>query len=734
MTANAVVDEWKRPSLDNYNVRGGPERSLGYRTIIGRDDGARNLKKEDREEKTDEETKDSLPESSPAPSQSPGSPSKLPTTTTATLSPTQQEAEIELLPFSLLIHGSLSLEDELDIRQELREFLLKSFRKEKDGFETNSIDMEILQMVKSYIPNGNINGKENSERDEQNPKRGLRRISGGHRNLQVDWSASTTSTLLEYHALAIGRFDDGKEECGVCVQTTMQQNQVEALENTDDLQEHFLNLFAIQYNNEQNQNSESERPVVLMEIRVADRPPKGLNLKETWKTIESIAPIGNFDLQKPSSSDTTDTTVASVTADINEKKDSNQKVIIGLGCTIVVLAGLAGLVHTQRKKTKNSSEGDRTNDIGNKTEVTETNVLNTSTNTGINTSFDSSKSGNNPKTLVSSSPASQNCESDTPSWGEPVINLTIPAARNATGFQPTQEERSSKSPFTFSPLSLFQNSSTSNNRQKQQPDLETNESDSVAAKSNNYNASLNDDDSMMGYSLTSLNRDRNNNDAHHDDNNTIEDLDETLSAASSDSERRGHNPMIAGINKLFENTMKSNLSNNPLQDTIQIALQMKSRHNGKHEGRSMELSQRTDHKENEGEPPFIISKSFDTDDEERMSLYNEEDVANADTSSEVLDTSSAAVIGNDFVCNNNNNHKPVLMPNNVAMVHTCDFADDASDAPSDERNGDSLPPSPARYTTDHNSSHISIKNSNVLENDPAVVDYLAKEQRRRFYA
>jgi hypothetical protein len=760
-------------AANNNIVRGrGPQE-------IPEEKWERNLQKEDKFVETENPT--DYPSAAPSYSPSTTSPTEL---SSAQPSSAKIFVEVRLLPFSVLIHGSLSIEDESEIRKELQNYLLDSFLEEQKlqvEVTTDSIGLEMVQMVESYIPLEADEGDSESNGKNLNRSRLLSHIRrrNGHqlgRRLQSASSTSTVSTLVEYQASAILRFEQQQKEDAINNELpALQERQIEALENTGDLQGHFLKWFALKQpvdagvnahaedSKNKDKNHSRQDPVVLMAVQIAERPYKLLNWKETWKEIESIhgskanLEIETGDESRPSSSDTLDQSASFTNSGNNETK-STWKVTVGIGCALI-LVGLGGIFLVWRKKKLIFSKGKKslsgevvdhfieiTNDDDGSDEHLEsiTKEQNGEKNNGMtecnatitsnNTSFESSTTGNPT--------VSQSVKGD-------VNDSAIPVTDNTHGFQATAEGRSSsKSSFAFSPISFLQNSFKGKSQQQEKDqqqhddDNDNEELDSVVAKLNLYNA--NDDDSMMGYSLTSLNRDRNNNAGQQDDSNSVEDLD-AISVASSESDTC--NPVFAGIHKILDH---DNKSNNLVQYTAQTALDEKSRWND-HQDRSRSLLGDGAINDEQGEY-LMMSNTFETEDAEGASTYKDDGSRKEDMSSVVSTFSSDEIIndlkyyGKDEIMMTPN--KMMSMPSkevrgsslilpvrNIvtnsegAMIENAHVTDDASDAPSDERKNDRSAALPSEFGADHARYTDAVRNSKLLDNDPAVLGYLVKNTR-----
>ena len=676
------------------------------------------------------------------------SPTKLPTST-------KYFVEVRLLPFSVLIHGSLSIEDESEIRKELQNYLLDSFLVEEQELQvevaTDFIGLEMVQMVESYIPLEVDEG--DSESNGENPNRSRllshirrRNVHQLGRRLQPASSTSTVSTLVEYQASAILRFEELQKEDSIDDELpALQERQIEALENTGDLQGYFLKWFALQQpfdadvdahaedSKNKDKNHSKQDPVVLMAVQIAERPYNLLNWKETWKEIESILNSSSTaDTANASSdikndngvdksisrpSETLDPSASSSNSG-NNKTKSTWKLAVGIGIALI-LVGLGGIFFVRRKKDSQFSKGKKslsvieiTNDDDDPDEHLES------------ITKEKKDENNNGMTECNTTSTSNNISFESNKTGKDDVNdLAVPVTGNADGIQATAEGRSSKkSSFAFSPISFLQNSFKGKNQQQHDDDNDNEESGSVAAKLNLSNVASNDDDSMMGYSLTSLNRDRNNNAAQQYDSNLFEDLD-SISAASSELDTR--NPVFAGIHKILNH---DNKSKNLIQYTPQTALDENTRWND-HQDRSRSLLGNGAIANEQGED-LMMSNSFETEDAEDAGTYKDEESRKEDMSSVVSAFSSDGIIANDLKYNGKD--EIMMTPNKmmpVPMIENAHVADDASDAPSDERNNDRSAALPSEFSAHHTRYTDAVRNSKLLDNDPAVLGYLVKNTR-----
>jgi len=861
---SAAADRWAIPVNHQRNFRGRGtavyenDDTKKSREAVG--DQIKNQKKNDKWAADENKNKETESPTTTRPSQDPSQSTQSPSRSVSTdptnfpssnpaLKSERDPVELELHSFSLLIQGSVSLEDELEIRQELQVYLLDYFRGEKQQqieYKVDSVGLEFVQLVESYLPFNEFHENERSSSGD-NPNRIRRLLQDGRRNehqrkrvLQTDWSTSAISTLLEYEARVVIGFGQEGDVVGPIdeeVQVALKDDQIEALENTDELQTYFIHVHEDR-NEIVNKDTATEYPVVLMAIQVADRPLKSLNFKETWQTIEStllpdssstINTINNGDQdgghesnggnpwddknEKEQGSLTLGILEQSASSSINSSKDKNSstwKVVVGIGCTIIILTALGGLIYIWREKRRNfssteiksfSGEDDShvievTSDVGsneltdnitydksvlrsdgssggenkrrkntkrsktffssellrigkqqsgtsnsaqgvsssspvtntkkkdcdeNRNGRTKTSATNSSTCTSNNSSFESSNSRNHPDSVgVSLTARNENNRSHS-RQEEAVIDLTIPAARDSNGYQTIEDRHpGKKSSFILSAMSLFQNSSTSRTKEEEQPEPHDDELDSITAKMNVFNVTSNDDDSsMMGYSLASLSQ-NNNHEGHHDDNNTIEDLDENMSVASSQSGRPY--PMFAGLHNILNTPNRDSISNSPVQDTVQVALPMRSHQNAQQDHTHGLLGSIEDEDES------YINTNFETECEQDVSFFKADDATKErDLSSVMSDFPSADIIGYDSQLYENDN--PLTMAKNITSVGAPLIPDDASDAPSDERNDDRFVALPGEQTSSRIQFPDAITNSRLLDSDPAVVDYLEKDRR-----
>ena len=734
----------------------------------------RDLKKEDEKK---EEKKIKTQTASPSPALSAYStiiPTVFPTESSSVENSSEKQSiEYQVLPFSVRVHGSLSTDEVLSIQAELQDYLLQAFleeQKQQVEISTDSIELTMIQWVESYIPdeadegdnesnvvnlNGNRSLSHSQRRDER--QRG--------RDLQSALTASTVSTLVKYETRAFLLFKQ-EEDDDVIVELypVVQEIQIKALENTTNLQRYFLDLFASEKLIDSGVDAGLQDPVVLMEVQIDERPSKSLNSEETWKEIESIldpstnsdasvitengnVAKGDIEIEYGVKDDIENKNgVNSNTSDQSSNR-SNDKIpkwqlAVYIVCAVLVLIGICGITSVTRKKKKGHkrmsefSKGNGSLSVNNVIKVTndidkldeqngENNHGSTESNTvstGNNISFESSNTGY--------STASKNFKDDT---NDPEIS--VPG--NVEDSPANMEKHSSKNSSSF--MSFLQKS-FKRKEEEQEADQQDDEGeiDSFGAKLNSYNVTSNDDDdSMMGYSLTSLNRIRYNEQGQQDE--SLEDL-ESMSVASSVSDGY-NNQVFAGVEKILEQDRNFNNLN---QYTAKTAL-----NNQQDPSRSLlgDITIDSSHGES-------VSKAdtFETEDVEVVSISKDDGSIHGDVQSVASAFSSSGIAvnttkyyGQDEIMMSEmrttpasskefHSVSPILSMRNTetnsinAMIQNARVVDDvASDAPSDERNSAATP---SQHTIDHFQHPDAIRNSRLVDNDPAVLTYLVKDIRQ----
>jgi len=861
------------PNARNKNFRGstGTKRNNGSSQRLPVAKGGMTRKKEDKWNSQKATTEpSSLPPSSPteAPSAPPNTPlinqSILkPDTSNPTIVPisspptsennvnvdsledgkeTDGNTMVELLPFSLVIDGSI--EDEFYIREELQYYLLDYYWEQEEPEFIDSIKLEIV----SYMLL--LNGKE--------PNRNLQQ--------QLPQTPSTVTTFLEYEGRAIIKRSKQEETVDVRSQNdigTIQDIQIKSLENTAELQEHFLKWFTLQHIVA---GERDKYPVVLKEVQVDDRPPKHVDSKETWQTVESILdddPNVSSANQNNNASDgderdiddeidiniknnktqqktpTTSNTPDQIVNASSSNNDSNTwKVTVSIGCVMMILAGIGVMFFIWREtrhryhglfvKGKLSRELDnhavevrsdvdsdehmesilyeksilRSDSDESKekllfflpnflmfrktTQAIKIPVTENEYNVDINDTTANNVSSSNSISFVSR-------KHEIPSLAtsqSTMIDLTVPV-RNSKGCEDDiidkkiSDERQRgnsghRSSFTFSPISfLHQKSSKSvvdNITPKDGRSValqhDPDETDLIVRKMNINTVTSNDDDSMMGYSLAShegesvIDRSKSHqdvnkeysNDGHHEgivkkyrsDESHNSESDISISRYNESNTQTSNffrNPLFAGINKFLD---VPNHSNNSRLDANRKPPKNKSKHQDQQDrsegfvGNDKILAVKPSSN--------IISGRKDEDvqlvttmlnihkvDDETVSSYKEDGPTKGEISSVVSEFSSAGMSDNDLKCHDMltkhtsatpleeirggsfllpmRERKPIFSSTLVDAL----TLDDVSDAPSDERNSGRLA---SRIL-----SSKAITNSCLLDNDPTLIDHLAKEQR-----
>jgi len=718
-------------------------------------------KKNEDKKKKEEKKKEDLVETD-TPTQSPSqlttdspvteSPTESPTDSESSQpSATKQIVEDQLLSFSVTIHGSLSTEDEFHIRELLQDYLLNTFlEQEQVDVKTDSIVLEMVQMVESYIPLAETN----VDNEEQNGNERSRNL--GHqvqRHLLSASSTSTTSTRIEYQTSAIFLFEqeDKKDEINNAL-VMFQFTQIEALENTGKLQGYFLEWFASEQQLDQGldvqtEDSQSEvDPVVLMAIEITERPPKFLDSKETWEAIESILDSSNTTDTIDTSSGIEDVSIVkeketngeektgdsarpvsplfpeesdSASNNSNEERTSIWKIAVGIGCALMILVGFVVIFFVWRKKKRQYdskfvffSKGKKLSPVENRNdhpaEITNDveSVEHPKQNDAVNASKDPESSNDGVMDVANSSGATAN--------------------NNAV----VEEVSSKKSSFAFSPISLLRNSFKNKNQQLNGNRDDSNDVDSVEARMKLNDGTPNDDDSMMGYSLTSLNRDRNNERRQQD--YSVEDLD-TMSAASSEPD--GYNPVFAGIHKYVAQTSMDGEGR---------------RNDQEHRPRSLLGDDTVEFEQEESlmMPNILDSGKLDNvvtnedakfrqeEDIEAVALVSKSDGVIADDSKyygqdEIMMTTKVKKSALTEKISSDSCIPPMqsIQNNSNGMVTNGVETDGASDAPSDERDHGPSIALPFQHSAGGTQSADAIRNSKVLDNDPAVLEYLVGDGR-----
>ena len=137
---------------------------------------------------------------------------------------------------------------------------------------------------------------------------------------------------------------------------------------------------------------------------------------------------------------------------------------------------------------------------------------------------------------------------------------------------------------------------------------------------------------------------------------------------------------------------------------------------------------------NEQGEDLMMSNSFETEDAEDASTCKDEESRKEDMSSVVSSVVSAfsydGIIPNDLKYNGKD--EIMMTPNAmmpVPMIKKAHVVDDVSDAPSDERNNDRSAVFSSEFSADHTRYTDAVRNSKLLDNDPAVLGYLVKNTR-----
>eukprot|EP00531_Pseudo-nitzschia_arenysensis_P009383 CAMPEP_0116122022 /NCGR_PEP_ID=MMETSP0329-20121206/3998_1 /TAXON_ID=697910 /ORGANISM="Pseudo-nitzschia arenysensis, Strain B593" /LENGTH=758 /DNA_ID=CAMNT_0003615853 /DNA_START=21 /DNA_END=2297 /DNA_ORIENTATION=- len=650
----------------------------------------------------------------------------------------KQLVEFELLPFSILVHGSLTTDDLIAIREDLQGYLLNALLEEDVeevvDVKTDSIEITMTHLEEIEIPldeeveedgtNEGLNEglNEGIEGDEEEDDKKEEETDGGKRSLSLVLTSSvmppTVSTLLAYEASAVLSFkqeDDVKKDVIEDTTVVIQERQIEVLENTVDLQEYFTELFVSE---QQQVDSDVEvilqDPVALMEVQVDDREVLSLSWEETLDSIQlTLDTLKKKDdvpkeIETESGNEEEDIEDKKIVINpnasdqpVNASKSSSMqsifswKVITGMACAAMVLIGLVVLMCVLRKKKKQQSKK------------------------AVDGAIE-------------------------------VDNVDKPDTKK------TQRQKNS----------FFQKSSRKkmegNAGDEQGNDEDKSELDSFGEKINMYNPNATDDeDSMMGYSLTSLNRSRLKYEAEQDhsllgtdgendnsllgtdggqDDSLIDDI-ENLSIISSISEAC-NSLVMAGVQKILK-------TNNTDQQTPKSAL---GENIGWDNEQEQEPSLLGDDEAIESTQEESLSRSdtFESEDVESANIHQNDgsrfepvisSTGIAATASQYYGedeimmaqkrTTSVAAPMDEFhsatrispIRNIESNYTSPVIQNTRAVV-----VDDASDVPSDERLSARVPvqrtpADPYRYPD-------AIRNSRVVDNDPAVLDYLVKGDTR----
>mmetsp|Transcript_8727 Transcript_8727/g.21285 ORF Transcript_8727/g.21285 Transcript_8727/m.21285 type:complete len:833 (+) Transcript_8727:146-2644(+) len=710
-----------------------------------------------------------------------------PSTTSPTELPSAQlsfrNVEVQLLPFSILIHGSVSMDDEHRIRYELQDYLFDSFWGDSEQLlelMPESIDLEMIQIVESYIPlvdaeegDYQIDGKSvNNNRS----LRYIRRQDGHHvrRNLQSPSSISTISTLIEYKANALILYEhQNKDFLADNELLAFQERQIEVLEDNVDLQDYFLKLFQLvieldegvdDLNKDSTGRDEKDKtrsPVVLMAVQVANRPSKSLNSTATWERIESMLDTLNTsdrDIKGNISSDTkpdnmtnesatTPSDISYTSINISNERKHSWKAALVISCIFMIFVSLIGIVVVRRKRSRkcniksdqfsknqlsssrkivnhaNHQTSDVDSEEGQEAIVKE---RNNGRDNGMSDCYTTNKT--NEIDAGSSKPENAIVTQNDVDRNHSDISAN---EKKGSDSQTTPEKRPSKKlPF----ISFIGKPLISRAKKDQKDDLQRetkdNEMDSDRAQINLYNAAANDDDSMMGYSLTSQNRVVGKKEETHDDRNSIEDL-ESISNASSESD--SCNPLFPGIHKILDRDNKSNY-------TVPYTPQGWN----DHEDSSTTLSGEEITNNEQGES-HMSADTFEIEHTQEVSDYNDDE-----PKKEI-----PARLPAFQVDENNNNYSKYhgkdeimgdarfsqsdevrsacailpLRKNEINSEHI-QSKDSVSDAPSDERNNDPSVPLSSISHDNHQTRHMeTVRNSKLLDNDPAVLSYLIKNIR-----
>ena len=655
-----------------------------------------------------------------------------PPTTEETEAPVKQFVEFQLLPFTIEIHGSLSADDLSGIRDDLQGYLLHALLEqdveEEVQVKTDSIEIIMTDIVESAIPlaeedegeefkgeeveGEEIKGEEveaDEKDDNQNRSRSLSLVL-------TSASIPAVSTRMTYEARAILSFQQEEAvEKGVIEDTLIvaQEREIEVLENTMDLQAYFLGVLTKEEIVDSELHSILQDPVVLMEVQINEREAQSADWEEALETIQlTLETLKHFDTpveienENGVEGDIEDKNAAnsktpdqSISFSENMKNILSWKVIVGMVCAVMVLIGLVVIMCVLRKKKK----------------------------------------------LHSQKPADGVIEvDDVKKSDDPSNTVKNKQQQKKSFFQKEKKEE----------------------LDEQNVNDDKSEMDSFGEKLNLYNVTSDDDgDSMMGYSLTSANRSRYQNEVGQDtsflgnDDEEDEQEDsfvEDLSIISSISEACS-SLVLAGVQKILKENKKANNVDQPTAkpDLGENVLQVW--HN--QEDQAPSLLGDDEAIDSTQEESLSRSDTFDTEDMEGASTYNKDDgsrygdiksVASVVSSNGIAATASryygedeimmspkrtsSAAPTEDFLSasrlspirNFETNSARAMIQNSRAAV-----ADDASDAPSDERNSGPAAAAPTqRGTADPHRYPEAISNSRLLDNDPAVLDYLVKGDTR----
>ncbi len=627
--------------------------------------------------------------------------------------------EFELLPFSILVRGSLTTDDLIVIRDDVQGYLLGSLLEEdvEEGLEVKIASIEItmthLEEVEILLEkevegdevDEGIEGEEEKDNKKEEANEGKRSLSLVLASLVIP---PTVSTLLAYEATAVLIFkqeDDVKKDVIEDTTVVVQERQIEVLENTMDFQEYFTELFTSAQQLVDSDMANLQDPVVLMEVQVDDGEVLSFNWEETMDSIQTTLDALKIDDVRKEIEDeeediedkivvNSNASEESVTASKSDNMQSifSWKAITGMACAAMVLIGLVVLLCVLRKK----------------------------------------KQQQNKK----------------------AVNGVIEVDNvDESGTKKSQQRKNS----------FFQRSSRKNTEKnavdEQENGEDKSELDSFGEKINMYNPNAtDDDDSMMGYSLTSLNRSRMKYEAKQDhsllgtdgenddsllgtdggqDDSLIDDI-ETMSIISSISEAC-NSLVMAGVQKI----MKTNSTD---QQTPKSAL---GENFGWDNGQEQEPSLLGDNEEIKStqEETLIRSDTFESEDAEGATIMRKNDGSRfqpvvlsngvAATASQYYGqdeimmtqkrTTQVAAPIDEFhsaphiasIRKIESNHNNPVIPNTHAVV-----VDDASDVPSDERISTRVPAQ--RTPADPHRYPDAIRNSKFVDNDPAVLDYLVK--------
>ncbi|KAG7366625.1 hypothetical protein IV203_029295 [Nitzschia inconspicua] len=278
--------------------------------------------------------------------------------TTATTTTNDDDDEHVLLPFTFQVQGTRLLEttNEIVFRWHLQEYLLKFFT--SPLLEVSNV-LESIQLDRPWTTTVDVTRRELQD-DE----------AAGSTTTSDSDTTDTQNLNLAYHGRAIlkdaASFFDTQPTLAM-----IQEAQIVALEDTQALQEYFVQLLFPNNNEDAPNNRAPLDPVIFTEVQVEGRPLQQLDPAVTWdriKTLNSAQPSNGQDLQQQpqggdnsgagannqaTSSSSSTTTTSTITATANSSEPSGLSdpaiaVIIAMALIVCSIAG--GLLCMQRAR------------------------------------------------------------------------------------------------------------------------------------------------------------------------------------------------------------------------------------------------------------------------------------------------------------------------------------------------------------------------------------------------